>query len=120
MDCVREQRQPRDPLHRQHQEGVHRQRLARGAALQLLQSLDELWILQLEPLEGAVLVHLVGAVLDVDLEVFFGVRAEDVGDPRQTDRLLPSRLEVGEESLRTGSDQNHLREQDALVPLTQY
>ena len=73
------------PLHRQHQEGVHGQGLARRAALQLLQSFNKLWILQLQPLEGAILVHLVGAVLDVDLKVFFGVLLNNVGDPSQTD-----------------------------------
>ena len=108
MDRAGEQGEPRDPLHRQHEEGVHGQGLAGTAALQLLQSFHELWILQLEPFQGAILVNLVGAVLDVDLEVFFGVGLDDVRDPGQTDGLLPSRLKVGEEPFGTGSNQNHL------------
>ena len=92
---------------------IRKECMAKGltsrAALQLLQGLDKLWVLQFEPFEGAVLVDLVGAVLHVDLEVLFGVRADDVRDPRQPDRLLPTGFQIGEESFRAGSNQNHLR-----------
>ena len=88
---------------------MHGQGLTSRAALELLQGLDKLWVLQLEPFEGAVLVDLVGAVLHVDLEVLFGVRADDVRDPCQPDRLLPTGFQIGEESLGTGSNQDHLR-----------
>ena len=94
---------------------MHGQGLTSRAALELLQGLDELWVLQLEPLEGAVLVDLVGAVLDIDLEVLFGVGADDVRDPRQPDRLLPTGFQIGEESLGTGSNQNHLRWKHIMI-----
>ena len=42
--CFDQQRQSRDPLHRQHEEGVHGQRLAHWTRFQVAQGFHKLWI----------------------------------------------------------------------------
>ena len=117
MDRAGEQGEPGDPLHRQHEEGVHGQRLAHRARLQVPEGLHKLGVLGRELLQDSVLVDLVGAVLDVHLEVVAGVAPDDLGEAVQHDRLGPALLEVGEEPLGAGAHGDHVAEEDAVVPL---
>ena len=64
-----------------------------------------------------VLVDLVGAILDVHLEVVSGMSPNDLGKTVEHDRLCPALFQIGEEPLGACAHGDHVAEEDAVIPL---
>lgn len=65
----------------------------------------------LEFSQHPLLVQLMSAVLDVDFEMFGGVFQEDITDLSDEDVLLPTLLQISQQSFGTFSHRNNIREQ---------
>ena len=67
--------------------------------------------------QNPVLVDLVGAVLDVHLEVVLCMTPYDLGKTVEHDRLCPALFQIGEEPLGAGPHGDHVAEENAVIPL---